>query len=259
MSFKPTSYRMAVVIVALLMGAAWAGALPFAFVHHGNFKHMMQTGDASGQVDLGALPQEPGTWGLGATGDLLGEIVQLDGRMLVSPGSDTQGRVRKPLPGERAVLFASGRVQAWHEVAVPRDMDAKAFAAFVQAQASSLGLALDQPFVFRVEGRFPHLLWHVVTGSPKQSAGHGAPAGGHGSHAGGHGAHANQRTDMLLFRQPGASGQLIGVYSGVALEGAVSHPGERLHIHFADGEATISGHVDRYSVAEGSILKLPAR
>jgi hypothetical protein len=28
-----------------------------------------------------------------------------------------------------------------------------------------------------------------------------------------------------------ASGQLIGVYSGVALEGAVSRPGERFHIH----------------------------
>jgi alpha-acetolactate decarboxylase len=76
----------------------------------------------------------------------------------------------------------------------------------------------------------------------------------------GHGAgHANQRSDMRLFRQPGASGQLIGVYSGAALEGVVSHPGERLHVHFADPGVTVSGHVDRYSVAAGAVLKMPVR
>ena len=64
---------------------------------------------------------------------------------------------------------------------------------------------------------------------------------------------------MRLFRQPGASGQLIGVYSGAALEGVVSHPGKRFHLHFADPGAIVSGHVDRYSVAPGVVLKLPLR
>ena len=106
--------------------------------------------------------------------------------------------------------------------------------------------------MFRVEGRFPHLLWHVVTGEP----GPGGGQAGHGGHGGGH---ANQRSDLRLFRQPGASGQLIGVYSGAALEGVVSHPGERFHLHFADRDASVSGHVDRYSVAAGAVLKLPLR
>jgi alpha-acetolactate decarboxylase len=57
---------------------------------------------------------------------------------------------------------------------------------------------------------------------------------------------------MRLFRQPGASGQLIGVYSGAALEGVVSHPGKRFHLHFADPGATVSGHVDRYSARRGA-------
>lgn len=236
----------------LLASAAWAGGLPFAFVHHGHFKRMMHTGDASGQVALTALPQQGGAWGIGATAGLKGEIVQVDGRLLVSPGSDAEGRVRQPLEGEQAVLFAGGRVQAWRDIAVPRDMDQTAFEAFAQEQARGVGLALDQPFLFRVEGRFPHLLWHVVTGEK-------GPAGGHAAH-GGHGAgHANQRSDMRLFHQPGASGQLIGVYSGPSLEGVVTHPGERFHVHFADPGATVSGHVDRYSVAGGAVLKLPIR
>jgi alpha-acetolactate decarboxylase len=247
--------RHGLIAALLLAGAAWASSLPFGFAHHGHFQRMMHTGNTSGQVMLAALPQPGGTWGVGATAGLKGEIVQIDGRLLVSPGSDEHGRVRPPQEGEQAVLFASGRVQAWQDVPVPRDMEAPAFEAFVQEQAKALGLALDQPFVFRVEGRFPHLLWHVVTGE-KGPGGHGA----HGGHAAGHGAgHANERSDMRLFRQPGAAGQLIGVYSGAALEGAVSHPGERFHIHFADPGATVSGHVDRYSVAGGAVLKLPLR
>jgi alpha-acetolactate decarboxylase len=39
----------------------------------------------------------------------------------------------------------------------------------------------------------------------------------------------------------------------------VSHPGERLHIHFADADASVSGHVDRFSIAAGAVLKLPLR
>jgi alpha-acetolactate decarboxylase len=236
----------------LLAGAAWASGLPFSFVHHGNFQRMMHTGDTTGQVALSALPQHPGTWGLGATAGLKGEIVQVDGRLLVSPGSDATGRVRAPQVDEQAVFFAGARVQEWRDVAVPRNMDAAAFEAFVQDQAKGIGLPPDQPFVFRVEGRFPHLLWHVVTGEQGPGAGHGP----HGSHGGGH---ANQRSDMRLFHQPGASGQLIGVYSGAALEGVVSHLGERFHLHFADPDATASGHVDRYSVAAGAVLKLPVR
>jgi hypothetical protein len=264
-SSKPHQSLRGLAGALLLVGAswtawaAWAGSLPFDFVHHGHFQHMMHTGNTAGQVTLSALPQPSGTWGVGATAGLKGEIVQIDGKLLVSPGSDEQGRVRPPQDGEQAVLFASGRVQTWQDVPVPRDMDAAAFEAFVQDQVKLLGMALDQPFVFRVEGRFAHLLWHVVTGEPGPGGGHSAH-GGHGGHAVGHGSgHANKRADMRLFRQPGASGQLIGVYSGAALEGAVSHPGERFHIHYADMNATVSGHVDRYSVAAGAVLKLPLR
>lgn len=252
------SYRFGLMAALLLTGVVWASSLPFDFIHHGNFKRMMHTADTRGTVALASLPQPEGAWGVGAIAGLKGEIVQLDGRLLVSPGSDAQGRVRAPQDGEAAVLFAGGRVQLWQDIAVPSDMDSATFETFVREQAQTLGLAADQPFVFRVEGRFPHLLWHVVTGEPAQGAAPGAPSS-HAGHAGQGAGHANQRSDMRLFHQPGTRGQLVGVYSGAALEGVVSHPGERFHIHFADAGATVSGHVDRYSVAAGAVLKLPRR
>lgn len=244
--------RQGLIATVLIAGLAWAGGLPFDFVHHGHFQRIVHSGHAAGQVALASLPQPPGTWGLGATAGMAGEIVQIDGRLLVSPGSDAEGRVRPPLAGEQAALFASGRVAAWQDVVVPRDMDAARFEAFVLDQARALGLAPDQPFVFRVEGRFVELRWHVVTGEKAPGRAHGAPARAPNGHA-------NVVAGLRLFRQDGASGQLIGVYSGAALEGVVSHPGERFHLHYADAAATLSGHVDRYGVAAGARLKLPLR
>ena len=114
-------------VAALACAGVMAASLPFDFTHVGSFRQMNHTGDTAGKAALASLPQQPGTWGVGATAGLEGEIVQLDGRLLVTPGSDEQGRVRPPQEGEQALLFAAGRVQAWQDVAVPRDMDAAAF------------------------------------------------------------------------------------------------------------------------------------
>ena len=71
------------------------------------------------------------------------------------------------------------------------------------------------------------------------------------------GGHANHQSGMKMFHAPGATGTLVGVYSGAGLEGVVSHAGERFHLHYVDSGATVSGHVDRYAVAAGAVLKLP--
>jgi alpha-acetolactate decarboxylase len=218
----------------LAAGMALAASLPFAFHHVGHFKRMSHTGDTAGQAALSSLPQAAGTWGVGATAGLKAEMIQIDGRLLVSPGSDDRGRVRPPEANEQALLWASARVAAWAEVPVPRDMEQPAFEAFVQEQARARGLSLDQPFPFRVTGAFPRLRWH---------AGH----------------HANQQAGMKVFHEPGAVGQLVGVYSGTALEGVVSHPGERFHAHYVDDQLSVSGHVDAYAVAQGAVLLLPLR
>lgn len=223
------------------------------FFHVGSFQRMQHTGDTAGQAPLASLPQRPGTWGVGATAGLRGEIVQIDGRLLVSPGTDAQGRVQPPGADEQALLFASARVAQWVDVPLPTDLDQAGLEAFVRAQAAAQGIGADQPFAFRVEGRFPRLRWHVVTGAPPASG----QGGGHGSHGGHGGGHANVHADLRVFHAPGATGQLVGIHSGAALEGVVSHPGERFHLHYIDAQATRSGHVDAYSVAAGAVLKLP--
>jgi hypothetical protein len=68
---------------------------------------------------------------------------------------------------------------------------------------------------------------------------------------------ASLPSGMKVFHSPGATGQLVGVYSGEALEGIVSHPGGRFRVHDVDGAGSVSGHVDAYAVAAGAVLKLP--
>jgi len=243
----------------MIAGLAVAAGLPFGFMHSGNFKRMIHTGDTSGQAMVSSLPQAPGTWGVGATAGLKGEIIQIDGQLLVSPGSAERGEVRAPVPGEEVALWASARVVEWAEIALPQDMDEAAFEAFVRQQAQARDLSLEQPFPLRVTGEFPRLRWHVVTGEkPANAVAGGGGHGGHGAH-GGHGSHANAQAGMKVFHDPGAKGQLVGIYSGAALEGVVSHPGERLHLHYANDQATASGHVDAYAVAAGAVLMLPVR
>jgi alpha-acetolactate decarboxylase len=253
-ALTPPSIRRtiaALIVGGLAAGLAFAASALFDFAAFGNFKRMTHSGDTRGQVALSALPTGPGTWGVGALAGLKGEIVLHDGRLLVSRGDDHRGAVSAPKPDDQAVLFAAARVVQWREVTLPGEMTQSRFEAFVVEQARAQGLDVEQPFPFLVEGRFPALVWHVVTGET------GGAAGGHGSAQGG--AHANKQSGMKVFEQPGAGGRLVAVYSGARLEGVVSHPGERFHVHYADPGLTRSGHVDLYAVAAGAVLRLPVR
>jgi alpha-acetolactate decarboxylase len=243
-------------LATLALGAGIAWAQPMGFQHHGNFTQMMRSGQAAGQVALSQLDSAPGVWGVGALADLRGEVIQVDGRVLVSLGSDAQGQVVPAGGRASATLWASARVSEWAQVPVPSNMGQSQFEAFVKEQAQMHKLDLEQPFVFRVTGDYSHLIWHVVTGDKPEGAAGGHSPQAHGSHGGGH---ANQQSGLKVFRYPQASGQLVGVYSGAQLEGVVSHAGERFHLHYIDDGMKISGHVDQFTVRAGSSLWVPLK
>jgi len=227
---------------------------PANFQHFGNFQRMMHTGDTAGQVHLSKLDQSAGRWGVGALAGLKGEIIQVDGKLLVSLGTDPTGKVQGPQANDAAVLWASDKVAQWRQISVPSDMNQAQFEKFVSDQAAANRFDLNQPFAFRVTGGYSHLIWHVLSGE-KPEAGSTAQ-GAHGGHGHG-GGHTNKQSGMKVFRNPTATGQLVAVYSGQRLEGVVSHPGERFHVHYIDDAQTVSGHVDQYNVRSGATLWLP--
>lgn len=229
-------------LTAILPGTALAQEL----TAHGSFRHMMHSGETGGTVALDTLTV-PSAWGVGATAGLRGEVVIRDGAILVSRGTDPEARVTPPEPGEEAVILAYGAVSGWQTATIPHDMAPDGLAQFVEGQAESLGLDLAGGFPIRVQGRFSQLVWHVVTGEATAK-------GGQGDHGSGH---ANSRSGMNLYDEPGASGEIVGIYTGTALEGVASHPGDRLHLHFVSADGARSGHVDEVVIPGGSTLLLP--
>jgi len=246
--------RSAVILLSLTVPAA---VVAQDLTAHGNFRHMVHMGDTSGKVAIDTL-EVPQSWGVGALAGLKGEVVILDGRVLVSRGDDPQAQLEPPAAGEEAVILAYGQVAAWQSVTLPHEMTPAQLAMFIGHQGTGLGLDLEAGFPLRLQGSFPALVWHVVTGeAPAQ--GHGG-AQGHGTQ--GHGAmqggHANTRSGMTVFDEAGATGEIVGVYTGAALEGIASHPGERLHLHFVSQDGKRSGHVDEVVFPAGTVLLLPA-
>jgi hypothetical protein len=61
-----------------------------------------------------------------------------------------------------------------------------------------------------------------------------------------------------VSRGDDAQGHLVGVSSGRALAGVVSHPGERTHLHDIAATRRVFGHGDADRVAAGGVLRLPA-
>jgi alpha-acetolactate decarboxylase len=218
---------------------------------HGNFSHMMHTGETGGTIALDTL-NAPSAWGVGATAGLHGEVLIRDGAVLVSHGDDPEARLTPPEAGEEAVILAFGSVTDWQSVEIPHDMAPDRLTHFIEMKAQSLGLDPEGGFPIRVQGNFPQLVWHVVTG---EAPAHGEQSG-HGVNQGG--GHANNQSGMNLYDEAGASGEIVGVYTGAALEGVASHPGERLHLHFVSADGTRSGHVDEIVIPAGTTLLLPA-
>lgn len=235
--------RPSVLLLALTLPAA---SLAQDLTAHGDFRHMMHTGESAGTVALDGL-DVPGAWGIGALAGLRGEIVIMDGRVLVSRGDDPEARLTAPQAEEEAAILVYGQVPDWQSVTLPHDMTPQQLAMFLGHQGGALGLDLEAGFPIRLQGNFPTLVWHVVTGE--------APMQGHGI---GHGAgHANSQSGMVLFDEAGAAGEIVGVYTGAALEGVASHPGERLHLHFVSEGGARSGHVDEVAFTAGTTLLVP--
>lgn len=208
----------------------------------GHFQRLMHSGDAGAKVQLADLPAGPGVYALGALADLRGEVLVWDGRTLVSRGERDDGATERAKGADAAALLALARVASWHKVAVPRDMDQATFERWLLDRANEIGVDVGRPFAFAVRGSVLDLKWHVVAGK--------AAGGGHGAHKMGHATTRN-------FESARSDGVLLGFFSATALEGVITHPGERFHLHWASRDFARSGHVDGYGVGAGAELLLP--
>lgn len=229
-------------VATALATFALAAELP-AVKDYGNFRRMQHRQDYAPKVALKDAVAGPGWYAVGALADLRGEITVIDGQVLLSLGKTMDGRVGQREAGDaHATLLAAAKVDGWREIPIPRAMKQAELHAFILEQAATIGLAADRPWPFRIRGSIVDYRWHVIAGPHPHFGGHGSAA-----------PMAQQ------FEATGArmAAEVVGFQSGVALEGIISHPGERFHEHVTDLERTLAGHLDAYGVAENAVLLLP--
>lgn len=111
---------------------------------------------------------------------------------------------------------------------------------FILTQAEAHGLDATEPFPFVLEGSFYDVDWHLVNGKKEPSNDHK------------HFAPFNKLTD----HRDQAEGIVIGFYSA-SNQGVYTHPGESWHLHIVFEKEEKAGHLDKISVKEGTLLKLP--
>jgi len=229
--------------LCLSLTVSTAGDTSFDITAYGNFKKMKHTGDVSGKVVLSSLSLTGGTYGVGALAHLRGEILVWEGKVLVTPGESETGSTRPAIPEDQATLLAIARVKEWVEVSIPDDMTQREFERFIIDNANATGMDTNRPFPFLVRGSVTDYTWHVITGK----------ANSHGGGVKHRQGHAGNRT----FSGPKTAGKLVGFYSAEKLEGVISHPGERFHVHYIDDGLKTSGHLDSFGIGKGSVLRLP--
>jgi alpha-acetolactate decarboxylase len=228
---------------ALLFLSYTANALsdnPFLVKAYGNFSTMISTGDARAHVSLQSLQNQNNLYGLGALEDLQGEVIIINGNILITPGTSNDGHIVKSSANIHATLLATSIVKSWTPIKIPSNTSQTALEVFILKKSSESGIPKDAPFPFMLEGQIKDLAWHVIDGFNFASK-----------------PDHRYYPAKKQFTNSHIKGMLLGFYSGKQLEGIISHPKERFHIHFIDSTLTHAGHVETFGIGSNATLFLP--
>jgi alpha-acetolactate decarboxylase len=215
---------------------------PVEVRHFGELRAIMHEGRTGPAVQLRDVVPGPHAYGIGALGELRGEVTVLDDVVwLAYPRADGTADVR-PDAGvdEAAALFVVAQVERWRGVPLTEDIEADGLDAAIARLAAAAGVDTTRPFPVRITGTLVDLRWHVVDGSKL------APGSSHADHA---------RT-AVRGAAPEIDGELVGFYS-TQHQGVFTHRGASTHFHVVAAAANITGHVDGVGVRRGATVYLP--
>jgi acetolactate decarboxylase len=202
-------------VVSLIAGAADAQVIAT-----GALKRTMWEGQRSGLIAMDSL-SGPGFYGMGPLEHMRGEITLVDGRCHVARVVDDSLVVQLDSTA-RAPFFVHGRVAGWEEVELPREVsDAQRLDAFLDRRCG------DEPFFFRLTGRFAEVdlhIWDLPAGASFTGPGEGARYKRH-------------------VHLEGVEGEVVGVFSRQHRT-VFTHHDAFIHLHFLSRDGRVMGHVD---------------
>ncbi|MBK9147745.1 MAG: acetolactate decarboxylase [Flavobacteriales bacterium] len=196
----------------------------------GALKRTMWDGQRSGLIAMDSL-SAPGTYGMGPLEHMRGEITLVDGRSLAARVVGDRLAVCVD-PAAKAPFFVHERVSQWEEVMVPSDVSsAEQLDAFLDKRGN------DEPFFFRLTGRFEEVdihVWDLPTDSTFTGPMEGARYKRH-------------------FSLKEAEGEVVGVFSRHHRT-VFTHHDSFIHMHFLSSDGRVMGHVDALKIVAGGVV-----
>ena len=213
---------------------------PFGFRSYGVFRDMITERKYLPAIGLNDA-FKTSTDAVGAVSGLRGEISMIEGRPIVSYGSDCSGPY-PPVATETASLLATADVKNWRAVAIDKEFDAAAVGLFVRKQAKANGLDASKPFAYRIKGTITDFVMHVNAAPNPRFKGHGS---------------FDSMAVTGLAKGSRLAGYVVGFYAPPAMQGIYTHMGDYFHSHYVDERRESTAHLDAFGVAAGSTLYLP--
>jgi acetolactate decarboxylase len=214
---------------------------PFGFKAYGVFSRMITQRNYLAVVALKDAVDGRATDAVGAVSGLRGEISMIEGRLVVSYGTEC-GTTCPSATTETATLLVTATAQNWRPVPIDKDLDAKAVETFIRGQAKAVGLDETKPFPFRISGALTNFVMHVNAAPNPRFKGHGS---------------FDEMAVTGLAKGGRIAGSVVGFYAPASLQGVITHGGEFFHSHYVDEQRTMTAHLDQFGIAAGSTLMLP--
>jgi len=201
-----------------------------------------------GRVSLAAVVDRPHFYGVGAVEGLRGEITIFDSVAVVTGGTSDGQLSSLSQTDLQATLLVGRSAPKWSTVVLDDGVMDDRLDRTIADAARDAGIDTTAPFVFLIEGGLIDVRLHVINGA--------CPV------------HARLKNlalgpDEQAFELEATSleGTVVGVYAEGSV-GRLTHPATVTHPHLIwEDKRTgqrVTGHLERFGLAPGAVLRLPA-
>lgn len=202
----------------------------------GAMRNVMQKGELHGTIYLDTIAPKAHLYGVGPLEYLKGEILILDGVSYVSRVGEGGAVTLAQTFDVKAPFLVYANNSAWDVYDIPKHITTmKALEDYI----TKLSAQLDGPFVFKLEGEFEHIAYHI------QNLPDGAVVR----------SPADAHVGQGKYTAAGTKGTIVGFFS-TQHQRIFTHHDSYIHLHYIDKDKTVMGHVDDLQLHKKSRVKL---
>ena len=209
--------------------------------YSGALKNAMQKGDISTKMDLSKLKNRENLYGIGALGNLKGEIQIFNSEPFNTFVDGEKNMVFDKSYKKSATLIVYTQVKKWKEIKIPNSIQTRnQFEQFLEKAAKENGLDTEKPFPFLINGVVKENDWHIIDWDEKEK-----------KHS-----HKKHRESGLYGTMNDSDLEMIGFFSKHH-KAIFTHHTTYMHIHYKTKDGKNAGHSDGFVLGDNMILKLP--